>query len=111
MSDCDGYLTPEGECLETSHPIATLVPPLELPTCAPGEEAQPAGDIYVCGPADPATPEEVQSVSPVAPDELAATGSDPLVGLVIVAGVAVSLGLGLLRWSHDRRSVTHDNHS
>ncbi len=41
-------------------------------------------------------------------DELANTGIGPELGLVVFAGVLVSLGLGLLRWSVDRRSVGHD---
>jgi LPXTG-motif cell wall-anchored protein len=78
MNECDGWVSPDGECLHPTLPIETLHPaPVPLP------------------------------------DELAATGAtaDPLVTVAMVAGLAVSLGLGLLRWRADRRSVSHDDHS
>lgn len=53
----------------------------------------------------------VENPAPL-PDELAATGagSDPLVTLAMLGALAVSLGLGLLRWVHDRVTVRHDDH-
>lgn len=46
------------------------------------------------------------------PDELADTGAsaDPIVTLAMVAGLMLSLGLGLLRWAHDRITVRDDDH-
>lgn len=40
---------------------------VDLPECAPGEEAIPAGDGYVCGPADEALPDPVDVLMPVEP--------------------------------------------
>jgi hypothetical protein len=34
-----------------------------------------------------------------------------MMAAVAIGGVLVSLVLGLLRWAHDRPSVTHDDHS
>lgn len=46
-------------------------PPPVLPECPEGEEAQPAGDGYVCGPIDEPNPEEPETPTtpPVTPEE------------------------------------------
>lgn len=48
---------------------------------------------------------------PVVIDELADTGVPIGVDLMMLAGLLLSLGLGMLKWAFERRSVTHDNHS
>jgi len=84
---------------------------IELPTCAVGEEAQPAGDTYQCGPADEATTDAYYGdpVSPIGilppvgiigepafPDypTLADTGAHVDVWLLPVALIFVLLGMG-----------------
>lgn len=98
----------------TVHTFSAPLPP--LPECGPGEEAIPAGETgYVCGPADPATPEDVDKgeVVPVTetapavttpPAMLAETGfgdRGTLIALWLAVGV-VMFGGGLLWIAVDR---------
>lgn len=81
MNECEGYLTPEGECLEAVSPINTL--PAD---CESGSWNEQGQCVVV-----PST------------DELAATGfggPDPL--LAVGAALFVSLGWGMLRDRHRR---------
>lgn len=99
---------------------------IPLPICAPGEEAWPTETGYVCGPADPAIPEEMDqspdplpeplpltpppgtstgTVSPL-PDVLAETGpsDDVLAGLLAVAAILCVAGVTVKVWAEARRS-------
>lgn len=121
--DCPPVVVPE--------PEVPTVP--ELPECAEGEEAQPAGDGYVCGPADSpcpgvelpngTCPSDATPVEPVAPQEpttapvadvqaipapvateLAVTGSDGHAALY-VGGIVLALGLGLMLVARKRQEA------
>lgn len=97
---------------------------IQLPECAPGEEAWPTDTGYVCGPADPAIPEDIDQHPEVLPEplpldplptvtattapaplpeQLAETGhaDTVLAALLAIASFAILLGLAILT-AHSR---------